>query len=81
MRINNKMTAAEIDRKAKNTKKADMGSGGAVASPFAARLSASVKDVQDIGMELKELKDAIDKAAADLDREPQLPEFLRTQNP
>lgn len=75
MRINNKMTAAEIDRKAKNTKKADMGSGGAVASPFAARLSASVKDVQDIGMELKELKDAIDKAADDLDREPTVANF------
>lgn len=75
MRINNNLPSTEVDRKTKKTKKTGTGSGGVAASPFAARLSASVKEVQDVGLELKELKEEIDKAADDLDREPTMSHF------
>ena len=75
MRINNNLPSTEVDGKAKNAKKAGKGGGGAVGSTFATRLSASVREVQDVGLELKELKDAIDKAADDLDREPTMANF------
>lgn len=75
MRINNNLPSAEIDKKTKKSKSAANGTSSAVSSPFAARLTASVRELQDLGLELKELKEEIDKAAADLDREPTVANF------
>lgn len=75
MRINSKLPSTEVDKKTKKPASSAGSADSAGRSLFAARLHASVMEIRDIGLELKELKDAIDKAATDLDQEPTVAHF------
>ncbi|SNB47087.1 YaaR family protein [Geobacter sp. DSM 9736] len=73
MRINDNLPSTEVEKK-KKTKASSRGADNA-GSLFATRLSARVAELQDVGLELHELKEEIDRAAVTLDREPTVANF------
>ena len=73
MRINDKLSARDVDKKAKKGTLARTGEGGG--SPFVRALSRRQNEFLSYEQELQELKEDIDRAGTDLEREPSIANF------
>lgn len=73
MRINDKLPSRAIDKKPKKASSSRTNSGAP--APFASRLRQSEKEIADYRLELEELKQEIDRAGDNLDREQTIANF------
>ncbi|WP_298435246.1 YaaR family protein [Geobacter sp.] len=73
MRINDKLSARDIEKKAKKGSLVKTGEGSA--SPFVRALSRRQTEFLSYEQELEELKDEIDRAGTELEREPTIANF------
>jgi len=76
MRINDNLPSREVEKKSGKSKSTSKGKGGAGTSLFAVRLTKSEKELSDDqAAELQELKQRIEQAGDDLDRDPTMANF------
>ncbi|WP_298269569.1 YaaR family protein [Geobacter sp.] len=73
MRINDKLSARDIEKKAKKGSLTKAGEGST--SPFVRALSRRQAEFLSYEQELEELKDEIDRAGSELEREPTIANF------
>lgn len=74
MRINDKISSRDVDKKAGQGKLLRTG-GGEVSSPFVRALSLRRTEIDSYEQQLQDLKDEIEQAGSDLEREPTIANF------